>query len=71
MCVELGIDDLVETPLMHYITGQALRDNQDVQNRSLGNEELQLYYNMVEEYNIQKSQLFVRTTREARYRPND
>lgn len=68
---ELEIDDLVATPIVHYITGKAFRDNQDTQNRNLGNEELTLYYNMVEEYNIQKSQLFVRTVNEARYRPND
>lgn len=68
---ELAIDELVEQPLIHYIVGHAFRDNQDTQNRQQGNEELNLYYSAVEEYNIQKSQLFVRAEHTARYRPND
>jgi hypothetical protein len=68
---ELDIDDLVAQPLEHYITGMALRDNQDIQNRTMATEELKLFDAMIEEYNIEKSQLFVRTVREARYRPND
>lgn len=68
---ELDIDDLLEQPLAHYIAGMALRDNQDVQNRTMGTEELKLYSGMVDEYNMQKSELFVRTPHEARYRPHD
>ncbi len=68
---ELDIDDLIEKPLVHYIVGTALRDNLDAQNRSMGTEELQLYYQTVEEYNIQKFYNFVRTKHEARYRPHD
>lgn len=67
----LEIDELLMQPLVHFVTGQAFRDNQDVQNRTLGNEELKFYYGMVEEYNLQKSELFVRTAHEARYRPHD
>lgn len=67
----LNIDDAVVTPIKHYIAGMAFRDNQDVQNRNMGSEELKLYYNMVEEYSIQKAQLFVRPDYVARYRPND
>lgn len=67
----LYIDELTKNPLAHYVAGMALRDNQDVQNRSMANEELKFYYAMVEEYSVEKSLLFVRTVREARYRPND
>lgn len=68
---ELEIDDLIENPLAHYIAGMALRDNQDVQNRGMAKEELELYSALVDQYNLQKSELFVRTNRETRYRPND
>lgn len=67
----LQIDELLKNPLQHYVAGMALRDNQDTQNRNMANEELKFYYAMIEEYNIQKSELFVRTVHEARYRPND
>jgi len=56
---DLNIDELVKNPLIHYVSGMALRDNQDAQNRSFASEELQMYYNLVEEYNIQKSKLYV------------
>lgn len=65
------IDELIEKPLVHYISGMALRDNQDAQNRSMGSEELSLYYQNVEEYALQKFELFVRTKHEAKYRPHD
>lgn len=68
---ELDIDELIEQPLISYITGHALRDNQDAQNRDMAKEELGMYYQLVEEYNIQKSQLFVRADLEAGYRPYD
>lgn len=67
----LYIDDLVEQPLIHYITGMALRDNQDTQNRNMAKEELQMYDTLIEQYSIEKSQLYVRTSHEVRYRPND
>jgi hypothetical protein len=67
----LYIDDLLRTPLAKYVTGMALRDNQDAQNRAMGNEELKFYYAMVEEYSIQKSEVYVRAQHEVRYRPND
>lgn len=67
----LNIDELIETPLKHYIVGMALRDNQDTQNRQMGNEELRLYYNMIEEYSIQKSMDFAEADYTAEYRPND
>lgn len=65
----LYIDDLIEQPLKHYITGMALRDNLDAQNRAMGNEELTLYNAIKEEYNIEKSKLFVRTNYEVGYNP--
>ena len=68
---DLNIDELIETPLKHYIVGMAFRDNQDTQNRQMGNEELQLYYNMIEEYSIQKSMNFAEVDYTVEYRPND
>lgn len=66
----LDVDDLIKPILVHYVTGQALKDNTDAQNTAKGNEELQQYYNKSEEYNIQKSQLFLRSTHETRYDPS-
>lgn len=56
----LDIDELVAPMLKHYVTGMALRDNQDTQNRALGNEELGLYSTMREKYEIEKENSFVR-----------
>lgn len=68
----LYIDELLDNPFAHYIAGMAFRDNQDTQNRALGTEELKLYYQMVDEYSIQKMEMFVRpTVHEVRYRASD
>ena len=67
----LNIDELIEMPIKHYIVGMALRDNQDTQNRQIGNEEMQLYYNMVDEYSLQKVMDFVEADYTVEYRPND
>lgn len=66
---ELFIDELCELPLQHYVAGRALRDNQDTQNRQMGNEELQFFYSLVDEYSIEKEKNFVRVPRVAAYRP--
>ncbi len=66
---ELEIDELCEDPLNHYIVGHALRDNQDTQNRAIGNEELNLYKSLVEEFSIEKAYNFVRNKRETPYNP--
>ena len=66
---ELFIDELCELPLQHYIAGRALRDNQDSQNRQMGNEELQFFYSLVDEYSIEKEKNFVRAPRTVPYRP--
>jgi hypothetical protein len=65
----LLIDELIKPMLVHYIVGHAFKDNQDTQNMAKGTEELQQYYSKVEEYSIQKSQLYVRSTHETRYDP--
>jgi len=36
-----------DTALKHYVAGMALRDDKDTQNRSLGNDELQFFYDYV------------------------
>jgi len=40
---ELEVDPAFDKAIKFYITGMALRDDKDVQNRSIGNEELQLF----------------------------
>lgn len=66
---EVIIDSLCQLPLEHYVAGRALRDNQDTQNRAMGNEELQLYEMLIEEYNVEKAQNFVRTVVTSSYNP--
>lgn len=56
---DLNIDDLVKNPLTHYIAGMALRDNQVAQNLNFASQEIQIYAGMIEDYNIQKSKLYV------------
>ena len=68
---DLNIDELLEQPLVHYIVGMALRDNQDTQSRAMAAEELQIYYQMLSEYSIQKSKAFSQVGFSTRYRPND
>lgn len=66
---DVEIDDLIEQPLIHYITGMALRDNKDAQNRTVAAEELNIYSTMIETYSIEKAQGYVRTNHEVPYRP--
>lgn len=66
---QLDIDDLFEIPLAHYVAGMALRDNQDAQNRQMAAEELQLYYNKINEHSIEKSKNFSRPGHTVRYNP--
>lgn len=69
LSTELDIDDLVETMLKHYIAGMAFRDNQDTQNRALGQEELGIYTSMIEKYLNEKEQGFTRPDYTVAYRP--
>lgn len=64
---ELEIDELIEQPLKHFIAGMALRDNQDVQNRSLGNEELGIYSTMIEKYSWEKAKGYTRPDYTVQY----
>lgn len=41
---KLEIDPILDKALKHYIVGNALRDDQDAQNRQMGNEELTRYF---------------------------
>jgi hypothetical protein len=66
---ELNIDDLVEQPLIHYVAGMALRDNQDVQNRGMAKEELDMYEGLVRMYSFERSKNFSRHDRNVTYRP--
>ena len=66
---EIEIDDLALEPLAHYIAGRALRDNADVQNRSMGNEELEFYKNSLSDYSIEKANNFGTRVHETEYRP--
>lgn len=66
---EVIIDELCKEPLAHYIAGRALRDNQDTQNRAMAAEEMQFYYNLVNEFSVQKEANFANVKRETVYRP--
>jgi hypothetical protein len=46
---KLEIDSIADIALKHYIVGMCLRDDKDAQNRSMGNEELQLFANALKE----------------------
>lgn len=39
----LDIDDIFDSAIKYYVTGKALRDDMDTQNRTVGNEELKFY----------------------------
>lgn len=67
---KIELDDLTLEPLAHYVAGRALRDNADVQNRAMGNEELQFYMKSLEDYSIEKSKSFGTRVHEAMYRPS-
>lgn len=64
---ELIIDELCEKPLILYVVGNALLDNQDTQNVELGSTKLQLYYSAIAEYAAQKEEGYVRTHHTTRY----
>lgn len=66
---ELYIDELCEAPIKRYVVGCALRDNIDSQNRTFGTEELNRYYQLVNEYSLEKEQNFSRPLRNTEYRP--
>lgn len=66
---ELDIDDNTHKAIEHYIAGFALRDNHDQQNRALGAEELKLYYQMMDEYSLQRFNSFSQAELEVEYRP--
>lgn len=40
---EIELDDTWDKALKHYVCGSVLRDDKDAQNRTFGNEEIQLY----------------------------
>lgn len=66
---ELKVDELCEAPIKKYVVGSALRDNIDAQNRTFGAEELNRYYQMINEYSLEKEHNFSRPLRETQYRP--
>lgn len=45
----LEIDDVLDDAIKYYVTGKALRDDMDTQNRVVGNEELKFYARELEE----------------------
>ena len=46
---ELEIDDIFDSAIKYYVTGKALRDDMDAQNRTVGNEELNFYTRELQE----------------------
>lgn len=66
---EIYVSSIAEEPLAHYVAGRALRDNQDTQNRTLGNEEINLYKQQLEEYSMEKAKNFSQSQFAVSYRP--
>ena len=64
----IELHDFTLEPLAHYVAGRALRDNADVHNRTVGNEELQFYTLALEDYAEEKQKNFVTTVHETEYR---
>jgi len=54
----LEIDPIFDKALKHYVTGHAFRDDQDTQNKEMGNEEIGLYAIELEEAISQSSKDF-------------
>lgn len=66
----IEINSLALEPLAHYVAGRALRDNVDVQNRTVGNEELAFYAKSLEDYSNEKAENFSKATiYQTEYRP--
>lgn len=61
------IDDLVEELIDLYVTGNALLDNQDIQNLNLAKGKLSLYEQGISEYEISASLGFVEESYEVPY----
>lgn len=64
----IDTEDFVGVGLQHYITGRALRDNMDTQNRAVSAEEFTLWDALVEKYKIEKSKLYAQTGLTTSYR---
>ncbi len=64
---EIELDELALEPLGHYVAGRALRDNADVQNRTIGNEEINFYMKSLEDYSLEKAGSFGQTKYEVPY----
>lgn len=67
---ELNIDNNTQKAIEHYIAGFALRDNHDQQNRVMGAEELKLFYQIMDEYSIQRFNSFAQVELEVEYTPS-
>lgn len=66
---ELFVSGVAEEPLAHYVAGRALRDNQDTQNRVLGNEELDTYKTQLASYSVEKAKNFSQASFATAYNP--
>ena len=64
---ELEIDDVYAKAIKHYVVGMCFREDLDVQNRSIGNEELQLYEQAVQQAKRDSFRDFVKTSSPEKY----
>ncbi|EGP7953235.1 hypothetical protein I0O82_001223 [Campylobacter jejuni] len=60
---ELEINDSLDLAIRYYVLGYCLRDDNDAQNRTVGNEYLQLFENELREAIIESSKDFIDTSR--------
>lgn len=66
----IEIDDCFDNALKYYVCGKAFRDDQDTQNRNIGNEELSFYERELQEAMSDDSHDFTRTGRVFEYQYN-
>ncbi len=61
------LDDTIKETMAHFVAGRALRDNTDVQNRTMGAEELAMYAKNIEQYSEAKEKGYIQSQHTSRY----
>lgn len=67
---DIELSTLIQEAVTHYIAAGAFRDNTDVQNRSMGAEEMNLYTSQLSSYVIEKAQNFSQEGYTTKYNPS-
>lgn len=67
---EVDLSEIIQEAVTHYISARAFRDNLDVQNRTMGAEELSLYNSQLSTYAVEKAKNFSQAGYTANYNPS-